>query len=1027
MLRPFRTPLLLLGLLLALLSGSYWLWRALGPLGKAGDAGAPSSASERKALETLTQVAPPAPPASPGQPLTPDGQRPSRENISRESSRSDPSLDSAAAASLAGQVTDAEGRPVPEVQLILARWIEDESAKHERPFPGDSPFADLAHSSAAPRIPARIAVHLPIDVADPAAAGLPVPLRIQPDESGNFRVALAPGRWRMLVRSTLAPFERNDLLLAAGEQRELGRILLRPGITYRFECRDARGAKLPDLRAAPLLSGLGADFPPLAGALALPFLRPPATPDEPWTSLPQRPVPFSLWLCAPHTRALRLALDLSNPKLTLSLPDVDHLYGALQYSEPSSDGAFTIHARPLDFFESPIPSEFRADLAHADEQAHTFDLELPERSTCYELRAAFRDEPALLPSPWSPPRYFSTSASADLRPQHDPLRESLVWRADARIQLEISGRPASHAPVELLLSNVFVRGSTPGQPIRLPEGEHLLSGLRLLRGPEPQLFLRVPGTEVLDQPLSLLAGGKSDLGPLELTALPALDVQVSDARTAQPIPRATIRSFEDIPGAGPSEPTGPLLALADARGAARVFVASLDLSLLEIRAPDYAPAYLTPRDRSPGGVLRARLYRGATVRIRVFDSDAAPLRAALVECTRSDWTPDLGPPTLLDSRATDAKGWATFTHVTPGKHSFRIRSSHKLQPSEWSIVDLADESTRELPLATRTRSRLKVRVLTSSGPRPDALLTLESGSFTTEPPSPLCADDPLPYGIDACTDNRGETFFEDLEPDSARLTLTLPDSALRLRRTLRLRPGPQTFTFDLSDSLPLPLSSSATLPPLELRLLPPPLPLRLDDDPLPLAALDLEHTSRLDRRHARPDLLFPDPAAITLPADLLREPLLLTTSPPSLALTLIPELSTDSTTPPPDLAPTRSLDITLLSLHPGERYVLLLGRTSAPDLHTLLDAHPDLQSQLPAAALDPSDSAPPSLLVERTLPLLATAPTLTFTLSHLLPGETVFRLYRLAPNHTTLLPESPPTSITLSADKPTRLRLTTRN
>ncbi len=1029
MLRRVRTPLLLAILLLALLSGSYWLWHGLRNSGRSDDSGSPTSDSARHAVELLSKEPPPGD-AQP--PLPPEGKHSERAKVSRDSTGRAPAFDPDATASISGQILDPEGRPVPGTRILLARWTEDESASTEPSFLDDPAVAEFLHAAgrarlaaqSVARIPARIAVHLPIDLADPASVGLPVPLCVQPDEAGSFRIPLPPGRWRLLVRSTLAPYERNDLLLAANEQRELAPIVLRPGITYRFQLKDARGAKAADIRAAPLLSGLGADFPPLLGALALPFLKAPPENDEPQLSLPQRPVPLSLWLAGPHTRALRLELDPANAALSLALPDADHLHGAVQYPAASAEGAFTVHARPLDYFESPIPDEFRADLAHAGEQQHAFDLELPERGTLYEIQAAFGDEPPLLPSPWSPPRYALSDLGGDPRPQHDELHEPLVWLADAELRFELAlpDLPLPASPAELFLPGVFVRGAIPGESIELPENAQLLGGLRLLRSPAPQFLLRRPGSEPFSQSLALVAGGTCELGRLALTALPAFRVQVTDASTTKPIARATVSAFEELSGFGLLEPSGPLV-LTDERGEAQAFAAQIDFSQFEIRAPNYAPAFVPARMRAPDGSLPVRLYRGATVLVRVFDSDAAPLRAAAVECTRADWTPDLGPPALLETQSTDVQGCATFLHVTPGKHSFRIRSSRKLQPSEWTIVELADNSTRELSLATRARARLKVRVTDSSFPRANALLTLESTTLDLSA-HPLPADDPLPYGIDAYTDTRGEALFDDLDPERARLTLTLPGSPVRLRRSLRLHPGAQSFTFDLSDTHLTLANTPATATSLDLYLLPDPTQLQLDDDPIPLASLDLEHTSRLDRRAGRPDLTLSLSGPLTLPSDLLSSTLLLTT--PALACAINPHSSLDSANSTPALTPTSTLELTLLSLHPGDRYVVVLGRTLGSQVRAFLDTHPDIRAQLSPndlASLTSSDT----LFLERTLPFIASAPSLTFSLTHLFPGESLLRLYRLAPNPTLLLPDSTPQSVTLSADTPARLQLTTLN
>src|SRR6185295_7901263 len=139
------------------------------------------------------------------------------------------------------------------------------------------------------------------------------------------------------------------------------------------------------------------------------------TGDDPQLSLPQRPVPLSLWLAGPHTRAQRLQLDPAQPALALTLLDADHLKGALACSELAPGGVLSVHARPLDFFETPIPPEFRADVARVPAGRREFDLELPERSTLYELQASYGDEPPLLASPWSPPRYALSNSSNELR------------------------------------------------------------------------------------------------------------------------------------------------------------------------------------------------------------------------------------------------------------------------------------------------------------------------------------------------------------------------------------------------------------------------------------------------------------------------------------------------------------------------------------------------------------------------------------------------------------------------------------
>jgi hypothetical protein len=294
-----------------------------------------------------------------------------------------------------------------------------------------------------------------------------------------------------------------------------------------------------------------------------------------------------------------------------------------------------------------------------------------------------------------------------------------------------------------------------------------------------------------------------------------------------------------------------------------------------------------------------------------------------------------------------------------------------------------------------------VRVASGARSRADLRLTLETeGIGKRSETGPLCADEPLPHGIDAWTNPLGEARFEDLDAGPVRVTLSLPGSELRLREVLELRPGLNRLAFDFSATEELLLGETSSLPfDLELHVLPPPLLVSLDDRPIEIGERELERLAHLDRRGARPDLVLPALDPLALPEDLAGLRLRFEAAGLPLALELPHGIEHAESPTLPALLPTTALVLSLRELRPGERYVVLLGRQNA-------DAS--------------------GLLVERTVPFVATQRDPTLRIEGLFPGELQLLATRVsaqARGHYSLRPVLDLQALTLSPDSPNQLRL----
>lgn len=749
-------------------------------------AAGPAEDSERPSRGVLEEPRPPtSTPESTTVPNRPAEARPKEPAPSRDAVEEEepaPLL-----ASLAGRLVDRTGRPVRGAAVLAAR-------APELGTPIDPSEWWIAH--------------LPLDVADPRALGAEVPATATSDEEGRFELSgLDPGRVRLAVRAgALAPFDRADLRLAAGERLVLGDVLLEPAATIHGFLQDESGRPVARAPIVEVEDFSDASLPPLDPAvgrvLAVTDLN---------GGFQSRPLVFGPWSAralggeAFVDAAMRGNSPAEGWDRLETLAEAGWIRGEfITHGGVAQD--LVVRALPAEIPRSPVPFALRADARTGRlSRGGAFEIDGLAPGVIYELRAGLALERFEDESLWSPPLFAEAY-------EHDV---HVRWEPDAAVSFALvdAQRRTLVADCTVELEGALPAQADLGVPEPDSEGLRVLSRVRPLR-PFTGANLRVSsrGHQPVVQRLELRPGRATSLGALASNPVPSLAVRVVDAVTRAPLRAALVTALDsstDLDASG----LAPLSVPTDASGAARVDSYAGSGSEIEVQARGYA------RERRYGpfgggfsaASVEVGLYRGATARIHVLDDAGHPVPGARVEWIEGLWSPNdlprsrrtsrvLDRPDPETTRFTGVDGLALFSHLAPGRHAFRVQRWDRSLDGEWTERELADLEVAEIELTSLSRSSLDVRIADAGAPLAGAPVILLRRSSVDSLLRVSRIDDPLPPGIDARLDSAGAHAFWNVDPGTYVLAFAVPGQGLRGCREIKVGAGANVFSLDLAPS-----------------------------------------------------------------------------------------------------------------------------------------------------------------------------------------------------------------------------------
>ena len=685
---------------------------------------------------------------------------------------------------ISGRVVDAAGRPVADA-LVLALHAADVGT------PIDERSWWIAH--------------LPLDVADPVALGAETPASSTTDAQGEFAFEpIEPGRVRLAVRSTNHdPLDREDLWLPAGGALRLEKLRVEPPSRLSGRVLDPDGVRVAGasiVRVDDFAQAGLARLSARAGALL-------ATTNlgGAFETLPVGIGPTT-YVVTGGTRFPDVEIALPSARegrgIEATLGEGARIRGRVRSSTrlPEAMVVRALPASPRSTGPASIPFACRGDGRTAKVFPNgDFELTGLVPGIVHELRVGEVRRPWEVDSAWSPPVLVAA----------DEERAELLWDPDASVVLRVLAAGTGQ-PIDACLATI-TGFDPPTAPVA--GASAAIQGLRPLRTASFR-GLSISKDGYLDawrDLKDLLPGRTLELGDVELSAVPAITVRVVDAATESPIADAEVRAVDT-----PIEIEDPEFAFrttTDAAGVARIRSFGGAGSGIEIRARGYAPA----RRQGPFGAgyrsaeLTIGLSRGATVSVRIVDNAGDAVPAARIEHVEGSWSPNeaWGHPEVVAlgvrpdpraSRVADARGEATFRHLAPGRHAFRLQRYRGYADSEWTLRELGEGDAQQIVLVTQPPAALDVRVQDGGvllAGAAVALLRVEDGC---DPVALLDPRTPLPPCLTAKLDSMGMARFENVAPGGFVLLVRVPGQSLRAYHELALQDGGSRVEVDRARS-----------------------------------------------------------------------------------------------------------------------------------------------------------------------------------------------------------------------------------
>lgn len=394
------------------------------------------------------------------------------------------------------------------------------------------------------------------------------------------------------------------------------------------------------------------------------------------------------------------------------------------------------------------------------------------------------------------------------------------------------------APVEQLWVSHSLRGggggmgelmqqamNRRGKARNYPDGRVTIASLRPKEKQTLSLGIDAIGFRSFERKdIALPQRGELDLGVVRLAAVPVLNVQVLADVDGQPIAGATVRARATKQDDGADRGSRVEFDFFGSGGGAAATSARTDADgRCVLNAPEGKPFVVTVRGKEfaafEAGPMTlaslgnapfvARLRRGGSVEVTVVDADGAPVPAGRVM--------HRGPADERGDETTGANGTATFAHLQPGEHRFRLAEQAGgaafvriamdvaseqagAEEPDWQTVLVEDGAATTLQLTKPAGTTLHGVVRENGVPLANARVTFLKGDD-----SGLAGDIAGMMvefggggdGSATRTDSDGAYRLRDLPEGSHRLRISTKERAMPALVAVELRGADNTFDVDL--------------------------------------------------------------------------------------------------------------------------------------------------------------------------------------------------------------------------------------
>ncbi len=353
-----------------------------------------------------------------------------------------------------------------------------------------------------------------------------------------------------------------------------------------------------------------------------------------------------------------------------------------------------------------------------------------------------------------------------------------------------------------------------------PGGVVTVASLRPKAKQKLELSIEATGYQRVEREgLELPKTGALDLGRIELTPAPVLQVSVVAADDGRAIAGASVRVGDAgmpkryavfAPAGGPLANQGPASGKTGRDGTCVLNRPVDGGEVLHVTAAGFAPFTSESLAFTATGptTFTARLHVGGAVDVTVLDSSDKPVKDAVVEHN--------GPVGDQSTKKTDAKGLAHFEHLPPGSHAFRLGASAspmeemmaRMRDTEadaagWQGVEVADRGVAALRLQKQPTAALHGIVRENGVPLAGARVAFRDGPVQHDAdPSEAFAEMMGAVGgaigkRSGKTDDFGAYAISELPAGEHHLQITHKGRAQPARLAIVLRNGDNVFDVEL--------------------------------------------------------------------------------------------------------------------------------------------------------------------------------------------------------------------------------------
>ncbi|MEQ1633285.1 MAG: carboxypeptidase-like regulatory domain-containing protein, partial [Planctomycetota bacterium] len=387
-----------------------------------------------------------------------------------------------------------------------------------------------------------------------------------------------------------------------------------------------------------------------------------------------------------------------------------------------------------------------------------------------------------------------------------------------------------------------------GQMKKYPGGALSIGDLRPKKEQKLRLTIDALGYRRFEQrDIVLPASGTLELGTIQLEPVPVVNVLVTSKVTGQPLEGATVRLQKTTPGGGGggdmnsrieafmnqgggrrggNNPFGAMAGqnigtqTTDRLGVATLNAITDGAFAVVVEHDDHAP-YRSGELQPPTAPIdhAVTLVAGGQALVTALDGDGNPIKNARIE------TQPAGAGGESDFQNANGEGAATFAHLVPGVHKFRLATAgagggifgggrrrggaaEASTESPWLEAEIQDGATVELTLSKAQSATLTGLVTENGAPVADARVQFVKGAQDEASSGDPVAD--MMRGMRGMgggtggrtqrTDQEGRYTLKELEAGQHRVRVSVSGRSMPVTMPVFLRLGENTFDVQLDSA-----------------------------------------------------------------------------------------------------------------------------------------------------------------------------------------------------------------------------------